>query len=410
MQIRDTFFHNANSAFRKELWKKFPFDEQVTNIEDRVWGQKVIENGFKIIYQPKASVYHYHGIHHNQNPERAKNVVRILDGLKSTSTKKNLKFKKSSNSVEKVNSILFEKRENVLKKSKSKNFDRTLKYDKKNIVSSTNPTNIFQDLNTRRQEKIQYFQDLTRKATSGALESSTRDIFTLVTIAQIGPKFYGITEIGASWEEAHSQLDTLRALYEDFELDADVHLLTINTQEEQSLIYQGIMDSTRLNRGLIGLTDEVVEGDWQWVTGEEVNYTNWNNGEPNNAGNVEDHVVMNMDAGGAWDDANGLNSWNYIVEITLNMPSEPDLVFLGEYNGSEYAASYEPLSYHDLPGLVDTMNMQEPDLHINIVTITSPEENLFLSSEITNNDTLPSDARYWSGLTDHEVEGDWKCK
>lgn len=321
---------------------------------------------------------------------------------------KNLKFKKSSNSVEKVNSILFEKRENVLKKSKSKNFDRTLKYDKKNIVSSTNPTNIFQDLNTRRQEKIQYFQDLTRKATSGALESSTRDIFTLVTIAQIGPKFYGITEIGASWEEAHSQLDTLRALYEDFELDADVHLLTINTQEEQSLIYQGIMDSTRLNRGLIGLTDEVVEGDWQWVTGEEVNYTNWNNGEPNNAGNVEDHVVMNMDAGGAWDDANGLNSWNYIVEITLNMPSEPNLVFLGEYNGSEYAASYEPLSYHDLPGLVDTMNMQEPDLHINIVTITSPEENLFLSSEITNNDTLPSDAGYWIGLTDHEVEGDWK--
>ena len=97
VQINDTFFHNANSAFRKELWKKFPFDEQVTNIEDRVWGQKVIENGFKIIYQPKASVYHYHGIHHNQNPERAKNVVRILDGLKSTSTKKNLKFKKKLN-------------------------------------------------------------------------------------------------------------------------------------------------------------------------------------------------------------------------------------------------------------------------------------------------------------------------
>ena len=97
VQINDTFFHNANSAFRKNLWKKFPFDEQVINIEDRVWGQKVIENGFKIVYEPKASVYHYHGIHHNQNPERAKNVVRILDGLKSTSTKKNLKFKKKLN-------------------------------------------------------------------------------------------------------------------------------------------------------------------------------------------------------------------------------------------------------------------------------------------------------------------------
>jgi len=99
VQINDTFFHNANSAFRKNFWKKFPFDEQVINIEDRVWGQKVIENGFKIVYEPKASVYHYHGIHHNQNPERAKNVVRILDGLKSTSTKKNLKFKKKLNIV-----------------------------------------------------------------------------------------------------------------------------------------------------------------------------------------------------------------------------------------------------------------------------------------------------------------------
>ena len=94
VQTNDTFFHNANSAFRKNLWKNFPFDEQVTNIEDRVWGEKVIENGFKIIYEPKASVYHYHGINHDQNLERAKNIVKILDGLKSTSTKRNLKLKK----------------------------------------------------------------------------------------------------------------------------------------------------------------------------------------------------------------------------------------------------------------------------------------------------------------------------
>ena len=67
IQTKDTFFHNANSAFRKDVWKKFPFDEDVTNIEDRVWGQKVIESGYKIIYEPKANVFHYHGIHHNQN-------------------------------------------------------------------------------------------------------------------------------------------------------------------------------------------------------------------------------------------------------------------------------------------------------------------------------------------------------
>jgi hypothetical protein len=39
----------------------------------------------------------------------------------------------------------------------------------------------------------------------------------------------------------------------------------------------------------IGLTDEVVEGDYQWVTGEPVTYANWAPGEPNNSGN-EDYV------------------------------------------------------------------------------------------------------------------------
>jgi len=81
IQVKDTFFHNANSAFRRELWNKFPFDEDVTNIEDRVWGEKVIKHGFNIIYEPKASVYHWHGIHQDLNSERASNIVKILEKL-----------------------------------------------------------------------------------------------------------------------------------------------------------------------------------------------------------------------------------------------------------------------------------------------------------------------------------------
>ena len=63
IQINDPFFHNANSAFRKELWKKIPFDNKATNIEDRIWGKKVISKGYRIIYEPKASVFHWHGVH-----------------------------------------------------------------------------------------------------------------------------------------------------------------------------------------------------------------------------------------------------------------------------------------------------------------------------------------------------------
>lgn len=95
IQKFDTFFHNANSAFLRKTWKKYPFDEKVSNIEDRVWGEKVINSGLKIIYEPKASVFHYHGIHHDQNPQRAKNVVKILESLKTTSTyKKQIKKNK----------------------------------------------------------------------------------------------------------------------------------------------------------------------------------------------------------------------------------------------------------------------------------------------------------------------------
>ena len=44
--------------FQKKYGKFF--DELTTNIEDRIWGQKVINPGYKIIYEPKASVFHWH--------------------------------------------------------------------------------------------------------------------------------------------------------------------------------------------------------------------------------------------------------------------------------------------------------------------------------------------------------------
>ncbi|MFH1593919.1 MAG: glycosyltransferase [Candidatus Omnitrophota bacterium] len=81
IQKKDSFFHNANSMIRRDLWEKMPFDETVTNIEDRVWAHRAIQDGYKIVYEPEASVYHYHGIHQNGNVERCANVVRILEDL-----------------------------------------------------------------------------------------------------------------------------------------------------------------------------------------------------------------------------------------------------------------------------------------------------------------------------------------
>ena len=82
MQKKDSFFHNANSMLRRKLWEENPFDETLANIEDRVWAEKVLHEGYKIVYEPGASVYHYHGIHHRGNEERCANIVRILENLK----------------------------------------------------------------------------------------------------------------------------------------------------------------------------------------------------------------------------------------------------------------------------------------------------------------------------------------
>ena len=81
IQKKDTFFHNANSAFKKKLWRKIPFDEQTKHIEDRIWGNEVINKGYKIIYEPDAPVYHWHGINQDMEPSRCKRIVNILETL-----------------------------------------------------------------------------------------------------------------------------------------------------------------------------------------------------------------------------------------------------------------------------------------------------------------------------------------
>ena len=86
VQVKDYFFHNANSMLSRAIWDEFPFEEDVTNIEDRIWGKLVIEAGYKIIYEPSASVYHYHGLHqHGNSSDRAKGIATILDKLDAES-------------------------------------------------------------------------------------------------------------------------------------------------------------------------------------------------------------------------------------------------------------------------------------------------------------------------------------
>jgi rhamnosyltransferase len=98
IQKKDTFFHNANSAFMRSTWKKFPFNPELTNIEDRIWGQEVINAGFNIVYEPKSCVYHHHGIHQDANEDRARKIVKIMENDFFKSDKLSL-VKQSTNDI-----------------------------------------------------------------------------------------------------------------------------------------------------------------------------------------------------------------------------------------------------------------------------------------------------------------------
>ncbi len=86
VQRKDCFFHNANSMIRRALWQTVPFNENIHGMEDQDWAKKVLNGGAQIIYEPTASIFHHHGIHHTLSEERAQRQVRIIELIRQDLT------------------------------------------------------------------------------------------------------------------------------------------------------------------------------------------------------------------------------------------------------------------------------------------------------------------------------------
>jgi rhamnosyltransferase len=54
------FCNNANSAIRKSLWEKNPYDQEITGLEDLAWAKWAKESGYDIAYVAEAEIVHVH--------------------------------------------------------------------------------------------------------------------------------------------------------------------------------------------------------------------------------------------------------------------------------------------------------------------------------------------------------------
>ncbi len=118
-----------------------------------------------------------------------------------------------------------------------------------------------------------------------------------------GGNQYVLTNGSKSWEEAQVEA-----------AEKGGNLVTINSAEEEAWL--------QANYGInedywIGLNDVATEGQFEWVSGQDLNYTNWAAGEPNNGAGFgeQDFVRMNFGSTNEWDDYTNTLTLRGVIEI-----------------------------------------------------------------------------------------------
>merc|ERR1719419_650910 len=191
-----------------------------------------------------------------------------------------------------------------------------------------------------------------------------------------GNSCYFKTPSQMTWDEANTTC-----------LGLGAELASVHSLEENTYLY--ILCGTE-NSCWIGFTDAAVEGKWEWSDGRNVEFTNWENGEPNNNFN-EDYAAIE---GGTsqWNDWGG----NYdAYAICQKSDSIPAIVWSECYGNSCYYKTPSEMSWIEA-------NMTCVGLGVELASVHSDEESTFLFHFCGH------DSDCWIGLTDEQDEGRWK--
>lgn len=66
------FCNNANAAIRRDLWEQYPYNEDLTGLEDLDWAHRVMQAGYLLAYNAHAEIIHVH----NERPRQTLNRYR----------------------------------------------------------------------------------------------------------------------------------------------------------------------------------------------------------------------------------------------------------------------------------------------------------------------------------------------
>jgi hypothetical protein len=107
-------------------------------------------------------------------------------------------------------------------------------------------------------------------------------------------KHFMVIKRSATWLQAKEMCRTM-----------DGHLAVI-TDEAENRFVSDLLKAAGLKSAWIGATDVDTEGDWIWVDGTRVKYTNWDRarGQPDDEFGLDDYALLNAtaDGNGTWSD------------------------------------------------------------------------------------------------------------
>lgn len=121
-----------------------------------------------------------------------------------------------------------------------------------------------------------------------------------------GHRYYRF-DTAMTWQQAYDFCNSCNM--------AQAHMATVSGYTEQAVLRKLINDGG-CDGYWLGMTDEDMEGQWVWVTGEEFTYDGWDNGQPDNASAAEHWAYISKSYSGNWNDnTSDRNNIGFILEV-----------------------------------------------------------------------------------------------